>query len=202
MTYSIVPRDPKSGEMGVAVQTDWFAVGNVVTWAEPGVGAVATQSFAEVSYGPLGLDLMRGGKTAPEALRALLAGDSGEAMRQVGMVDTSGRIAAHTGTACVEAAGNVAGDGVTVQANMMERDTVWGAMLEAFQESDERLAERLVAALVEVPVRAGEGSLRALSSEHLELLRRELPLPLLFGLRDLDHHVPPSNGSERAATTL
>jgi uncharacterized Ntn-hydrolase superfamily protein len=156
VTYSIVARDPESGDLGVAVQTDWFAVGTVVTWAEPGVGAVATQSFAEVSYGPLGLDLMRGGKTAPEALRALLAGDSGQALRQVAMVDAGGGVAAHTGTGCVEAAGSCAGDGVTAQANMMERDTVWGAMLDAFADTDERLAERLVAALVAAEGEGGD----------------------------------------------
>jgi len=191
VTYSIVARDPKSGEMGVAVQTDWFAVGNVVTWAEPGVGAVATQSFAEVSYGPLGLDLMRGGKAAPEALRALLAGDAGEALRQVAMVDASGGVAAHTGAGCVDAAGNVAGEGVTAQANMMERDTVWGAMLNAFQETDERLAERLVAALVAAEGEGGD--IRGRQSAALLVVSGDRSKPRWAKEVDLrvDEHIDP-----------
>ena len=156
MTYSIVARDPQSGELGVAVQTDWFAVGGVVPWAEPGVGAVATQSFAEVSYGPLGLDLMRGGKSAADALKALVAGDAAEATRQVAMVDATGIAAAHTGSGCVRAAGHATGDGVSAQANMMDRDTVWGAMMEAFQTTDERFPERLVAALAAAEREGGD----------------------------------------------
>jgi uncharacterized Ntn-hydrolase superfamily protein len=156
VTYSIVARDSQTGELGVAVQTDWFAVGGVVPWAEPGVGAVATQSFAEVSYGPLGLDLMRGGKSAPDALKALVAGDAAEATRQVAMVDATGTAAAHTGSGCVRAAGHATGDGVSAQANMMDRDTVWDAMMEAFQTTDERFPERLVAALAAAEREGGD----------------------------------------------
>src|SRR6266571_1401510 len=97
-TYSIVARDPATGELGVAVQSHWFSVGSVVPWAEAGVGAVATQSIVDPSYGPLGLTLMRAGRSAPEALAALLAGDAGREVRQVGMVDAQGRAATHTGT--------------------------------------------------------------------------------------------------------
>src|SRR5437588_1701425 len=140
MTYSIVARDPATGEVGVAVQSCWFGVGPVVPWAEAGVGAVATQSFTEIRHGPMGLELMRGGIGAPDALRALIASDEGEALRQVGMVDASGSPAAHTGARCVQAAGHATGDGVSVQANMMERDTVWGAMLEAFDSASGVLA--------------------------------------------------------------
>ena len=128
MTYSIVARDPATGELGVAVQTRWFNVGESVPWAEPGVGAVATQSFSEKSYGPLGLARMRAGGSAPEALEALLADDPGREVRQVGMVDASGRSAAFTGARCVVAAGHLTSDGLSVQANMMERATVWPAM--------------------------------------------------------------------------
>src|SRR5687767_9327430 len=96
-TYSIVARDPATGDMGVAVQSHWFSVGAVVPWAEAGVGAVATQSFVEPSYGPLGLALMRAGKSAPEALAALLAADDKRAVRQVGMVDVKGGVATFTG---------------------------------------------------------------------------------------------------------
>ncbi|MBI4259426.1 MAG: DUF1028 domain-containing protein [Actinobacteria bacterium] len=147
MTYSIVARDGVTGELGVAVQTDWFAAGTVVTWAEAGVGAVATQSFAEVSYGPLGLDRMRGGEAAPDALAALLAADPEAAVRQVGVVDASGRASAHTGDRCVQACGQAIGPGVASQANMMEKETVWGAMLDAFLGTAGPLAERLLAAL-------------------------------------------------------
>ena len=96
-TFSIVAQDAKTGELGVAVQSHWFSVGSVVPWAEAGIGAVATQSFVDPSYGKLGLDLMRAGKSAPDALRALLAGDDGRDVRQVAMIDAKGRVAAHTG---------------------------------------------------------------------------------------------------------
>jgi uncharacterized Ntn-hydrolase superfamily protein len=133
--------------MGVAVQSHWFSVGSVVTWAEAGVGAVATQALVEVSYGPLGLDLMRGGRSAPEALEALLAADDGRALRQVGMVDAEGRIAAHTGERCIADAGHVIGEGFSVQANMMATPDVWPAMADAYPMSGGDLAERMLAAL-------------------------------------------------------
>src|SRR5436305_11947226 len=101
-TFSIVARDSVTGELGVAVESHYFAVGPVVPWAEAGVGAVATQSFVEVSYGPLGLALMRAGKTAEQALQALLAGDTRPDVRQVAMVDINGNVAAHTGAKCVQ----------------------------------------------------------------------------------------------------
>ncbi len=146
-TYSIVARDPVSGELGVAVQSHWFSVGSIVPWAEAGVGAVATQSFVDPSYGPLGLDLMRAGKTSAEALAALLAADANAAVRQVAMVDSSGRVAVHTGARCIAAAGDATGDGFSVQANMMESSAVWPAMKTAFETADGDLADRLLAAL-------------------------------------------------------
>jgi uncharacterized Ntn-hydrolase superfamily protein len=146
-TYSIVARDPATGEMGVAVQSHWFSVGSVVPWAEAGVGAVATQSFVDPSYGPLGLALMRAGKTAPEALKALLAGDGQEAVRQVAMVDARGNVAAHTGAKCIAAAGHETGEQFSVQANLMENPSVWPAMARAFREAKGDLADRMVAAL-------------------------------------------------------
>ena len=146
-TYSIVARDAATGQMGVAVQSSWFSVGTLVTWAEAGVGAVATQSFVEVSYGPLGLELMRAGKTAPEALEALLAIDEARDVRQVAMIDAEGRVAVHTGASCIEAAGHVSGEGYSVQANMMLNDTVWGAMSDAFESATGTLAERMMATL-------------------------------------------------------
>ncbi len=135
VTYSIVARDPGTGELGVAVQTRWFNVGSVVPWAEPGVGAVATQSFAEISYGPKGIELMGQGVPAADALDRLRAEDPAEAARQVAMVDANGTVAVFTGSGCVAEAGSASGDGVTTQANMMERATVWGAMLAAFESA-------------------------------------------------------------------
>jgi uncharacterized Ntn-hydrolase superfamily protein len=133
--------------MGVAVQSHWFSVGSVVTWAEAGVGAAATQALVEVSHGPLGLDLMRGGRSAPEALRALLAADKGRDLRQVALVDSEGRVATHTGERCIADAGHVVGEGFSVQANMMATPDVWPAMADAYRGSTGDLAERMLAAL-------------------------------------------------------
>ncbi|MFQ5525839.1 MAG: DUF1028 domain-containing protein [Thermoanaerobaculia bacterium] len=146
-TYSIVARDAETGELGVAVQSHWFSVGTGVTWAEAGVGAVATQSFTEISYGPLGLELMKAGKTAPQALAALVSVDPNADVRQVAMVDRHGNVAVHTGAKCIVAAGDYKGDGFTTQANLMEKDTVWGAMAAAFEQAKGDLAERLTVAL-------------------------------------------------------
>lgn len=155
-TYSIVARDPATGELGVAVQSHWFSVGPIVPWAEAGVGAVATQSFVDPSYGKLGLDLMRVGRTAPEALKGLLAADSGSAVRQVAMIDAQGRVAAHTGERCIAAAGHIVGENFSVQANMMEKDTVWPAMAKAFREAKGDLAARMMAALEAAEAAGGD----------------------------------------------
>jgi len=155
-TYSIVARDPVTGELGVAVQSHWFSVGATVPWAEAGVGAVATQSFVDPSYGRLGLELMRSGRAAPEALAGLLAADGAPGIRQVAMVDAQGRVAAHTGARCISAAGHVVGEGFSVQANMMERDTVWPAMARAYRESKGDLAERMLAALEAAEAQGGD----------------------------------------------
>jgi len=156
MTYSIVARDATTGELGVAVQSHYFATGSVVTWAEPGVGAVATQAMADPGYGPLGLDLMRAGKSAPDALRALLAADDASATRQVAMVDADGRAATHTGDKTIADAGHVTGDGWSVQANMMRRDTVWAAMAKAYETAEGDLADRLLAALDAAEAEGGD----------------------------------------------
>ena len=156
MTYSIVARDPETGELGGAVQSHWFAAGNGVIWAEPAAGAVATQAYAEVSYGPLGLDLMRAGKSAEEALRALVSADEGEVHRQVAMVDARGGVAAHTGSRCIRAAGHRTGDGFSVQANMMLNDTVWDAMHDAFSATTGTLAERFLVALDAAEAEGGD----------------------------------------------
>lgn len=114
-TFSIVARDPNTGELGVAVQSHWFSVGPIVPWAEAGVGAVATQSFVDPSYGPLGLAIMRSGRSAPDALKALLAGDEGRDVRQVAMIDAQGRVDAWTGKNDIQAAGHHVGKDYSVQ---------------------------------------------------------------------------------------
>jgi len=146
-TYSIVARDAATGDLGVAVQSHWFAVGTSVAWAEAGVGAVATQSFTDPSYGALGLQLMKSGKTAKEALDALIAIDPNADVRQVAMVDRHGNVAAHTGKKCIQAAGHQTGEGYSVQANLMEQGTVWPAMAKAYENAKGDLADRLMAAL-------------------------------------------------------
>ena len=146
-TYSIVARDPATGQLGVAVQSHWFSVGSIVSWAESGVGAVATQSFVDPAYGPRGLDRMRGGESAPEALAALVAADEGREVRQVAMVDAEGRVDAWTGGNCIPAAGHRVGENFSVQANLMGSATVWPAMAEAFENGGGDLAERLLRAM-------------------------------------------------------
>lgn len=155
-TYSIVARDPETGELGVAVQSHWFSVGTVVSWAEAGVGAVATQSLADPAYGPLGLDLMRAGRSAQQSLDALLAGDEEREGRQVAFVHSTGAIAVHTGSGCIAEAGHIAGDQFSVQANMMANDTVWDAMANAYRTADGDLAERMLVALEAAEAEGGD----------------------------------------------
>ncbi|MFO7654075.1 MAG: DUF1028 domain-containing protein [Candidatus Krumholzibacteriia bacterium] len=189
MTYSIVARDPATGELGVAVQTRWPFVGETVPWAEPGVGAVATQSFAEKRYGTLGLERMRAGASAPDALAALLAEDDDREIRQVGMVDGHGRSASFTGSRCVFAAGHVTSDDVAIQANMMERPTVWPAMADAYARASGDLADRLVVAL-----RAAEtegGDVRGRQSAALVVAPADGPAwTRRFEIRVDDHAAP------------
>jgi uncharacterized Ntn-hydrolase superfamily protein len=147
MTYSIVARDPATGELGVAVQSHWFSVGPIVPWAEPGVGAVATQANVQPSYGPYALDLMRSGASAGEALERLVAEDPGSAGRQVAVLDASGRVAVHTGSSAIPFAGHSTGEEVSCQANMMASETVWPAMLDTYRQKAGSLARRLLAAL-------------------------------------------------------
>ncbi len=188
MTYSIVARDPITHELGVAVQTCNLAVGTWVPWAEGGVGAVATQSMAERSYGTLGLDLMRGGMAAPEALAALLAVDEQRDLRQIAMVDGEGRLAQHNGLRCLPEAGMAGGEGFSTQANMMVRDTVWGAMAEAYEQAPGDIAERMLAAL---DAAEGEGGdIRGQQTAALLVVGPERsPIPLI-DLR-VDHHPQP-----------
>jgi uncharacterized Ntn-hydrolase superfamily protein len=156
MTYSMVARDPATGQLGVAVQSHYFSVGSIVAWAEPGVGTVATQSFAEPAYGPRGLALIRAGRSAAGALGELIDADPGEAVRQVAIVDAAGRVAVHTGRRCIPEAGHRVGQQVSAQANMMRRDTVWHAMIEAYEAAEGDLALRLLAALDAAEAEGGD----------------------------------------------
>jgi uncharacterized Ntn-hydrolase superfamily protein len=156
MTYSIVARDPETGQFGVAVQSHFFSVGPIVPWAESGVGAVATQAHVEVSYGPRGLELMRGGTSAGRALGVLVFADKEADRRQVAMVDALGRVAAHTGERCIAEAGDRQGDGVSVQANMMLKPTVPDAMLAAYTGASGDLADRLLASLDAAEAEGGD----------------------------------------------
>lgn len=156
MTYSIVARDPKNGELGVGVQSRAFRAGAVVPWAMPGVGAVASQAFSERSYGPLGLELMRSGKTPEQALAALVAADPLSSHRQVAMLASGGAAAVHTGAGCVAAAGHRIGDGVTAQANCVVGRAVWESMVDAFASAEGALQRRLLAALVAAEEAGGD----------------------------------------------
>ncbi|MGD8869833.1 MAG: DUF1028 domain-containing protein [Gemmatimonadales bacterium] len=191
-TFSIVARDSTTGQLGVAVQSHWFSVGSVVSWAEPGVGAVATQSFVEVSYGPLGLELMRAGKGAGQALAALLAGDPHGAVRQVAMVDARGRVAAHTGDDAIADACDRQGAGYSVQANLMLNPTVCDAMAAVYESADGDLAERLLLAL-EAAQREG-GDIRGKQSAALLVVSGDRSQPSwggrVFDLRIEDHPQP------------
>jgi len=158
-----------TGQLGVAVQSHWFSVGSSVTWAEAGVGAIATQSFIDPSYGKLGLDLMRAGRSAPDALKALLAGDDGRDVRQVAMIDSEGRVSAHTGAKNIMDAGHVVGKDYSVQANLMLNDKVWPAMSKAFESAKGDLADRMMAAL-EAAEAAG-GDIRGKQSAALIVVR-------------------------------
>lgn len=155
-TFSIVARDPATGELGVAVQSHWFSVGSIVAWAEAGVGAVATQSFVDPSYGKNGLDSMRGGKSAPDTLKELLAKDEGREVRQVAMIDAQGRVDAWTGKNDIQAAGHIVGKNFSVQANLMLNEKVWPAMARAFESTKGDLAERMLAALDAAQAEGGD----------------------------------------------
>jgi uncharacterized Ntn-hydrolase superfamily protein len=156
-TFSIVARDAASGEMAVAVQSHWFSVGTVVSWGEAGVGVVATQSFVNKSFGPRGLALLREGKSPEEAVRILLSDDSGESVRQLAILDPSGRVATHTGSNCIADAGHKNGENFSVQANMMLNDKVVPAMEKAwFEHANMKIAERMIEVLKAAQAAGGD----------------------------------------------
>ena len=191
-TYSIVARDPQTGELGVAVQSHYFSVGPIVPWAEAGVGAVATQSLVLVDYGPRGLELMRAGKSASEALAHLIAEDQNPKVRQVAMVDAQGNVAVHTGPNCIPDAGHQTGEQFSVQANLMANDSVWPAMAAAFEQAEGDLAERMLQAL-EAAEAAG-GDIRGTQSAALLIVRAQSTgkpwMDRVMDLRVEDHPNP------------
>jgi len=191
-TYSIVARDPATGELGVAVQSHWFSVGPIVPFAEAGVGAIATQSFVDPSYGSLGLELMKAGRSATDALAGLLVADEHPEVRQVGMIDANGNVAAHTGANAIIAAGHHVGENYSVQANLMESATVWPAMAETFESTEGDLAARMMAALE--AAQAEGGDIRGRQSAALIVVSGEptgLPwVDRIFDLRIEDHPQP------------
>ncbi len=191
-TYSIVARDPATGQIGVAVQSHWFSVGSLVTWAKAGVGAVATQSFVLVGYGPNGLKLMENGATATEALRQLVAADEGQSVRQVAMIDVNGDVNNHTGLMCIDEAGGMVGQNYAVQANMMLSNQVWSRMAGAFESAEGPLAERMIAAL-EAAESVG-GDVRGRQSAAIKIVsgeKQDAPWKgVLMELRVEDHPDP------------
>lgn len=172
MTYSITARCPDTARIGVAVQSHHLGVGSVVPWLESGVGAIATQSLVEVSYGPLGLALLKAGRSPEETLAGLVAADAGQAVRQVGVVAADGSAAAHTGRRCIAAAGHLVLEGATVQANMMRDEGVPEAMAASWSASaGEPLEERLLRSL-EAAQEAG-GDIRGQQSAALVVVAAE-----------------------------
>ena len=191
-TYSIVAVDSATGEIGAAVQSHWFSVGSVVIWAEAGVGAVATQSLVNVSFGTRGLNLLKEGKTPREAVDLLLSDDEGREVRQLAIIDTRGNSAAHTGKNCIPAAGHIERPYFSVQANLMEKETVWPAMEKAFRNATGPLAERMMAALE--AAQAEGGDIRGQQSAALLVVRKESTGKIwedrLVDLRVDDHPEP------------
>ncbi len=191
-TYSIVAIDKATGELGAAVQSHWFSVGSIVPWVEAEIGAICTQSFVEASYGPLGLELMRAGKSAPEALAGLIKADKHEDVRQVAMVDAKGNVAVHTGKNCIPEAGHFIGNGFSCQANLMLKKTVWPAMARAFESTKGELVDRLMAALEAAEAEGGD--IRGKQSAAIIVVRGKSSgvwwKDRLYDLRVEDHPAP------------
>lgn len=171
-TYSVVARDPQTGEMGVAVQTHQMCVGAVVPWLKPGVGAIATQASTNPSFGPLGLVLLEEGLAPAHVVDSLVASDEQADRRQFAVVDSQGRVAAWTGSNCIAEAGHHIGDGFSVQANMMTNDTVIEAMASAYQGAEGDLAGRMMAALVAAQEQGGD--IRGMQSAALQVVKSSI----------------------------
>lgn len=190
-TYSIVARDPETGALGVAVQTHQMTVGRMVPFLLPGIGAVATQSLVNVSFGPMGLAMLREGVPAPHVVAGLVASDENAHRRQLAVVDTQGRAAAHTGSGCIADAQHHVGEGYSVQANMMTRDTVIPAMVQAYENANGDIAQRMVTALV--AAQAEDGDIRGMQSAALKVVSgdiNEAAWKSIYDLRVDEHETP------------
>lgn len=168
-TFSIVAYDQQNDQVGVAVQSHWFSVGSIVSWAEAGVGAVATQSLVNVSFGPRALELLKKGTSVQQALQELVNSDEGRDFRQLAIIDANGCVATHTGEKCIADAGHIIGKNYSVQANMMLNKKVVPAMSKAFEKSSGPLAERMLAAL-QAAQKAG-GDIRGQQSATILIVR-------------------------------
>jgi uncharacterized Ntn-hydrolase superfamily protein len=195
VTYSIVARDPVTGRFGVAVQSHYLGVGPVVPWLEAGVGAIATQATVNVSFGPMGLEMLRAGQASDAVVAALMAGDEEAPVRQVGVVDSEGRAAAHTGADCIPACGHLVRDGFTVQGNLLERDTCWPAMADAYERAlaeEAPFVDRLLRAMEAAEAEGGD--VRGRQSAAIMVVSAELQLAAwrgrLMDLRIEDHADP------------
>ncbi|HLA65533.1 MAG TPA: DUF1028 domain-containing protein [Candidatus Saccharimonadales bacterium] len=195
MTYSIVARDPLTGRFGVAVQSHYLGVGPVVPWLEAGVGAIATQASVNISFGPIGLELLRAGRSAAEVVAVCVASDEHAETRQLGVVDSGGSAAAHTGAECIPACGHLVGDAFSVQGNLLERDSCWPAMAAAYREAlaeEAPFVERMLRAL-EAAEREG-GDVRGRQSAAIMVVSGELQAApwrgRLMDLRIEDHPDP------------
>lgn len=182
-TYSIVARDPGTGELGVAVQTHQMCVGAIVGWLRPGLGAVATQASVNIRFGPLGIALLEEDVEPQHVIAALVASDPGAARRQVAVVDAQGRAAAFTGDKCIAEASHHVGEGYSVQANMMTRPTVIPAMVEAYERATGELAERMLAALQ--AAQTEDGDIRGMQSAALKVVSGDRSRPAWDTIYDL-----------------
>jgi uncharacterized Ntn-hydrolase superfamily protein len=191
-TYSIVARDPETGEMGVAVQSHWFSVGSIVAWGEAGIGVVATQSFVNPAFGPEGIELLKTGLTSGEVVDKLIAEDEGRDVRQLAILDVNGNVKSYTGKNCIPGTGHIVGDNYSVQANLMLNEKVWGAMSLAFENSSGPLAERMLSALFAAEEVGGD--IRGKQSACLLVVRGESTGKIwkdrLIDLRVEDHAEP------------
>ncbi len=189
-TYSVVARDSKTGQLGVAVQTHQMCVGAVVPWLAPGVGAIATQSLANISFGPIGLAMLKAGVPAPKVIEALVASDDNAQVRQVAVVDAAGRVGAWTGSGCIPEAGHHIGEGYSVQANMMTASSVVPAMANAFERAEGDLAQRMLAALE--AAQAEGGDIRGMQSAALKIVdgKPDPAWPYIYDLRVDEHDEP------------
>ena len=208
MTYSIVARCPNTGDIGVAVQSHWFAAG-VVCWAKAGVGAVATQAMALIDHGPLGIREMENGSRANDALQLRLLEDDRPEIRQVAMIDSAGTVAVHTGSETIPEAGHIVGDGFACQANMMWKSTVWQSMHDQFLNTQGDIADRMLAALNAAEHEGGD--IRGMQSARILVVSAEPnPNPWMETIVDIrvdDHPEPLTEidrllGLHRAYTSL